>query len=351
MSDSSDHEHEPDPTGNGRPIREPKPINWLGVRQGWHEIDLGPDSPNQPDDSTRLGPDAVLPTSWPAAMRQRGPAKPARAACRGAAAQEAAPPPRHDLLGIQDIQTQPDAEEPEHQPNNQYKAMEGSGCEDCASTEHQTCACDTGSLLCTLCNATGPVEVTCPYALHTFPRRDQPSLTENTEEAGNGLQPLLGEASGGTTGGPGRGQLQRTPRSQSEPRQQGSGRNLDQIRALAEAQAGAKDKTQARAQAVARAAQSQVLAQTQARVQDPTQAHPAAPIDLAAAPTLSLVMPETPKLMPRTTNPIASLGSPKTEGRMGRKVWNVPSAQPLPPGTWILGTMVVEHHDSGRLHL
>ena len=142
--------------------------------------------------------------------------------------------------------------------------MEGSGCEDCASTEHQTGGCDTCSLLCTSGNATGHVEATCPYALHTFPRRDLPSLSENAEEAGNGLQPLLGEASGGATGGPGRSQLQRTPRSQSEPQQKGSGRNLDQIRALAEAQARAKDKTQARALALARAARSQVLAQTQA---------------------------------------------------------------------------------------
>ena len=116
MSDSSDHEREPDPTGTGRPIREPKPINRLGVRQGWHEIDLGADSPNHPDDSTRLDPDAVSPTSWPAATRQRGPAKPTRVACRGAAAQEAAPPPRHNLLDNQDVQTQLDIEGSERHP-------------------------------------------------------------------------------------------------------------------------------------------------------------------------------------------------------------------------------------------
>ena len=105
------------------------------------------------------------------------------------------------------------------------------------------------------------METPCPSLfLHTSPRRDLASFSENPEDAGNGLQPLLGEVRGGAPGG-----LQRIPRSQLELRQQGNGRNPEQMQALAEAWSRALDETQAHALALVREAQAQALARTQAK--------------------------------------------------------------------------------------
>ena len=155
-----------DPPEHGRPTRRPKPVHRLRVLEGWHG-EIGPHGNDPLEQRDVCDRDATWAPPKPIPAVRPDPSEPARPARRSGAVQGEASPPRHNLLGNQDVQTSPGKKDPETRNN----MPEHPPCTHCTGTDHAAESCDTGRLVCSTCGSRGHVAGTCGHICQICQRR------------------------------------------------------------------------------------------------------------------------------------------------------------------------------------